>query len=260
MTHPLPSLFVSHGAPTLPIEGDSAARVFLTELGRTLPRPDAILAVSAHWDTQRLALSRAERPSTVHDFYGFPEPLYALSYPAPGAPALAERAAGLLRAAGEAPQLDAGQGLDHGAWVPLLLAFPEADIPVAQLSVQSRRDAAAHLALGRALRPLRDEGVLILASGGAVHNLRQLFRVGGPETPEWAQAFEDWLVGAVETGDETALIDWLDGAPQARLAQPSDEHFLPLFVALGAGDGRPGRTLHRGFEHGSLSMAAFAWG
>ncbi len=259
MTQSLPSLFVSHGAPTLPFEAASPARAFLAGLGRQLPRPLAILAVSAHWETARPTLSIAERPATVHDFHGFPRELYALRYPVPGAPALAERAAGLLRAAGLRAELDPGQGLDHGAWVPLLLAYPEADIPVVQLSVQPASDAAAHLALGRALAPLRDEGVLVLGSGGAVHNLGRI-RYGGGPLPAWAQAFEDWLVGAVEAGDAAALAAWLDDAPEARVAQPSDEHFLPLLVALGAGGGAPGRVLHRGFEHGSLSMAAFAWG
>ncbi|SMF40769.1 4,5-DOPA dioxygenase extradiol [Tistlia consotensis] len=259
MTDRLPSFFVSHGAPSLPLEQGSPARAFLAGLGAALPRPRAILVVSAHWDTAQPTLSTAARPETIHDFYGFPRELYALGYPAPGAPALAERAAGLLAEAGIAARLDPAQGLDHGAWVPLLLAFPEAEIPVVQLSVQSRRDAASHLALGRALRPLAEEGVLILGSGGAVHNLRRL-QIERERTAGWAQAFEDWLVASVEAGDEAALAGWLDGAPQARLAQPSDEHFLPLFVALGAGDGGPGRTLHRGFEHGSLSMAAFAWG
>ena len=263
MTQPLPSLFVSHGAPTLPFEDASPARAFLAGLGGQIPKPRAILAVSAHWETARPTLSGAERPATVHDFYGFPRELYALRYPAPGAPALAERAAGLLREAGLPAGLDPGQGLDHGAWVPLLLAFPEADIPVAQLSVQPAGGAAAHLALGRALAPLRDEGVLILGSGGAVHNLGRIRYGGGPlpvSAPAWAQAFEDWLVGAVEAGDAAALAAWLDEAPEARIAQPSDEHFLPLLVALGAGGGAPGRVLHRGFEHGSLSMAAFGWG
>lgn len=259
MTQALPSLFVSHGAPTLPLDTASPARAFLSGLGRQLPRPEALLVVSAHWETRQPSLSSAARPATIHDFHGFPPALYQLRYPAPGAPALAGRAAGLLKAAGAAPLLDPGRGLDHGAWVPLLLAWPEADVPVVQLSVLAGGDAEAHLALGRALAPLRDEGVLILGSGGAVHNLGALSRGGGP-APDWALAFEDWLVGAVEAGDEAALAAWQDDAPTARRAQPSDEHFLPLFVALGAGDGGPGRTLHRGFEHGSLSMAAFAWG
>lgn len=258
MTKSLPSLFVSHGAPTLPLDGASPARAFLGGLAARLPRPTAILAVSAHWETPRPALSSAARPETVHDFHGFPRALYALRYPAPGAPALAGRAAALLGAAGWQASLDPRQGLDHGAWVPLLLAYPEADVPVVQLSVLRGGDAGAHLALGRALAPLRQEGVLVLGSGGAVHNLRELSR-GGGATPGWARDFEDWLVGAVEAGDAAALAAWQDGAPSARRAQPSDEHFLPLFVALGAGGGGPGRTLHRGFEHGSLSMAAFAW-
>jgi 4,5-DOPA dioxygenase extradiol len=253
----LPAVFVSHGAPSLPLT-DSPAAAFLRGLGVTLGRPAAILCVSAHWDSERPALSLAERPETIYDFRGFPDALYRLTYPAPGAPELARRAAGLLAAAGEMLELDAGRGLDHGAWVPLLLMYPEADIPVVQLSVQSGRGAAPHLALGRALAPLRDEGVLILGSGGAVHNLRQFF--GNPgATPDWALAFDDWLCRQVEAGAVEALVDYRAKAPHGRQAHPSEEHFLPLHVALGAGgEGVRGRVLHRSFD-GSLSMAAFAF-
>jgi len=251
----LPSLFVSHGAPTLPLE-DDPAKAMLQRLGRELLRPRAILVVSAHWEAPGPSLGTAERPATIHDFRGFPEALYDLRYPASGAPDLAGRAAELLRAEGFAPRLAAGQGLDHGAWVPLLLMYPEADIPVVPLSLLAGGSAADHLRLGRALASLREEGVLILASGGAVHNLRA-FRYGG-DTPDWAQDFEDWLVGNVAGDARETLLAWQDRS-DARIAQPTDEHFLPLFVALGAAEG-PGRVLHRGFAHGSLSMAAFAWG
>jgi 4,5-DOPA dioxygenase extradiol len=205
--------------------------------------------------------STALRPETIHDFYGFPEELYRLTYPAPGAPDLAERALGLLGDAGIEGALDPSRGLDHGAWNPLMLMYPQADIPVTQLSVQPDQPPAHHLAVGRALRPLRDEGVLILASGGAVHNLRQ-FRVDREKPALWATSFDDWLAARVEAGDAASLVEFRAQA-DSRNAHPTDEHFLPFFVALGAGtqgDAEKGAALHRSFVHGSLSMAAYAWG
>ncbi len=249
----LPTVFISHGAPTLVFE-DIPARHFIAGLGNSLPRPKAILCVSAHWETEGPAVSGASRPETVHDFYGFPEALYRLRYPAPGSPALARRVAELV----EGAEIDPGQGLDHGAWNPLLLAYPNADIPVAQLSVQVASGPAWHVELGRKLTPLREEGVLILASGGAVHNLRQ-FHVDNTRPADWAIAFDKWLAESIEAGDAESLVDYRRLRPEGKLAHPRDEHFLPLFVALGAGGGK-GRALHRSFAHGSLSMASFAWG
>jgi 4,5-DOPA dioxygenase extradiol len=251
----LPTFFVSHGSPMLALD-PGATGVFWEELGKTLPRPSAVLCVSAHWMTTVPALSRAQRPETIHDFYGFPEPLYALRYDPPGAPALADRAAELLQAAGLAPAIDPARGLDHGAWVPLRSIYPAADVPVTQLAIQPRRDALWHFKLGEALAPLRRENVLILASGGAVHNLRDLARDGGA-TPAWAQRFDDWLAEALAAGDTEALLDW-EHAPDARRAHPSEDHFLPIFVAMGAaGKGVRGRRIHEGFSLGSLSLAAF---
>lgn len=251
----MPTLFVSHGAPTLILE-DVPARRFLAGLGQLVPRPRAIVAVSAHWNTERPTVSTAARPETIHDFYGFPEGLYRLRYDAPGAPDLAGRVAQLTGALG-----DPSYGLDHGAWVPAMLAWPEADIPIFQLSVQPQLDPAHHIALGRKLAALRDEGILVMASGSATHNLRRLVR-GGPTTrPEpWAQAFDDWLAEVLEKGDESALAGYRTGAPHARDAHPTDEHFLPLHVAFGAaGEGARGRALHRSFTLGNLSMAAYAF-
>ncbi len=252
----IPSVFVSHGAPTLALDpGDTGD--FLRRLGVTLPRPKAILCVSAHWTTGDPTVSTAVQPETIHDFGGFPEALYRITYPAPGAPELAGRVRGLLDAADIPSGLDSGRGLDHGAWVPLRLMYPNADIPTTQLSVQPQRDAAWHYRLGAALAPLREEGVLVLASGGAVHNLREL-AWGGGATPDWARAFDDWLAGALAEGRVTEAQDWKHAAPMARRAQPTDEHFLPLFVAWGAGGAQArGERLHHGFTFGSLSMAAF---
>ncbi len=251
-------VFVSHGSPMLALNR-TPAHAFLAELGERLPRPRAILCVSAHWESPQPTASTAARPETIHDFSGFPEPLYRLRYPAPGAPELARRAVELLGAAGIEARTDPEHGLDHGAWVPLMLMYRQADIPTTQLSVQFPRDAAWHLALGRVLAPLCDEDVLLLGSGSAVHNLRALdFAADGRITP-WAEEFEHWLDRAIQRGDEAALAGYRSQAPHAVRAHPRDEHILPLFVAAGAAQGRPGRLLHRSFEAGSLAMSAWAW-
>lgn len=252
----LPAIFVSHGSPTLPFD-DVPARDFLRGLGTRFEAPKAILVASAHWDTQAPALNAVPRNDTVHDFYGFPPPLYELRYDAPGAPALAERAASLLSDAGATARIDATRGLDHGAWVPLMLAYPGAEIPVLQLSVQSHAGAAHHIALGRALAPLRSEGVLILGSGGFVHNLRALDWNNGPE-PEWSRAFAAWTYKALMERDEMALADYRARAPQAKQAHPTEEHFMPLFVAYGAG-GANAERLHTSVTFGSLRMDAYAF-
>ena len=253
-----PALFLSHGSPTLPLE-KSAATDFLRRLGPSLGRPEAILMVSAHWDTERPAVSGAERPETIYDFYGFPPELYRLQYPAPGAPKLAQRVAGLLGERGFSTDIDPGRGLDHGAWTPLILAYPQADIPVTQLSIQSHLGPEHHVRLGEALRPLRDEGVLIIASGGATHNLRELSRQRGNPVPQpWAAEFNDWLAGALQSRRTDDLVNYRGQAPQAVRNHPTDEHLIPLFVALGAGD--PGGTtqrLHSSIESGVISMDAY---
>jgi len=251
----MPTIFVSHGSPTLILD-DVPARAFLASLGRQLPRPKAIIAVSAHWDTDVPAVSLARKPETIHDFYGFPEALYQLRYAAPGAPELAERVAKFTGAAH-----DPHRGLDHGAWVPAMLGWPKADVPIFQLSVQPEESPAHHIALGRKLRSLREEGVLVMGSGSATHNLRALVRGGGELEPEpWAKAFDDWLAETLEKGDEAALADYRAQAPYAREAHPTDEHFLPLHVAYGAaGEGARGRALHRSFTLGNLSMASYAF-
>lgn len=252
----LPSIFVSHGAPTL-VLSDAPARAFLAGLGQQIPRPTGIVAVSAHWTTDLPAVSLVRRPDTIHDFYGFPEELYRLRYDAPGAPALAEKVARLTGAAH-----DHHRGLDHGAWVPAMLAWPEADIPIFQLSVQPDLGPEHHIALGRKLASLREEGVLVMGSGSAIHNLRALVRREDDSEPEpWARAFDDWLAERLDAGDEAALADYRTRAPFAREAHPTEEHFLPLHVAYGAaGEGARGRALHRSFTLGNLSMAAYAFG
>ncbi len=252
----LPAVYVSHGSPMICFE-EIPGRDFLKGLGRELGRPKSILAVSAHWETDAPMASTAKTPETIYDFYGFPQALYDLSYPAPGAPDLARRAVDLLGKAGFQAGTDPERGLDHGAWTPLLLMYPDADIPVTQLSIQFPLGPAHHVQVGRALAPLREEGVLILASGTATHNLRVMERGNHGHVADWVKDFDDWLVKTVESGDEAALIDYKRQAPNARLAHPRDEHFLPLYVAAGAGS--KGRRIHSSFAHGTLSMAAFAF-
>ena len=233
-TMPLPTLFLSHGSPMMALAECASTRFWQT-LGATLPRPRAILMVSAHWDTTRPAISTSERPETIHDFYGFPQPLYQLAYPAPGAPARAQRVAGLLDRAGLGPAALGARGLDHGAWAPLRFMYPAHDIPVTQLAVQSTLGPAHHYAMGQALAQLTSDDVLIIGSGGISHNLREMGSVPqGSPPPVWVSEFVAWVRDAIERADHQALIDYAKRAPHAMRNHPTDEHFLPLFVALGA--------------------------
>jgi len=253
----LPGIFVSHGAPTLYLD-PQPTRTFLMELGQRLPRPRAVVCVSAHWTTDAPRVTTAAWPETIHDFYGFPEALYAVRYEAPGDPALAGQVLDRLARAGIAAEGDPGRGLDHGAWVPLGLMYPEADIPAVQLSVQPGRDAAWHLALGQALADLGRDGVLLLASGSATHNLRDVRWEGdGQAPPAYVAAFDTWLRENVEQERTEALLAYRSQGPYAAQNHPSQEHILPLFVPCGAG-GTP-RLLHQGYTYGVLSMAAYAW-
>jgi 4,5-DOPA dioxygenase extradiol len=228
-----PTVFLSHGSPMMAL-ADCAATQFFKTLGTELPRPRAILAVSAHWDSPQLAASISEQPETIHDFYGFPEPLYKLRYAAPGAPDVARRAATLIDNAGLGTLSLTERGLDHGAWTPLRFMYPAHDIPVTQLAVQSNLDPQHHYDIGRALAPLADEGVLILGSGGVSHNLREWRTVPEGTSPAWMREFVNWVRHSLETRDHVALINYVTQAPQAARNHPTDEHFLPLFVALGA--------------------------
>lgn len=247
----LPAIFVSHGAPTLPFD-DVPARDFLRGLGQTLGRPSAIVMMSAHWETASPTANAVAVNDTIHDFGGFPRRLYELRYPAPGDVALASQVAALTGGA-----VDTARGLDHGAWVPLMLMYPDADIPVVQLSVQPHLDAAHHIALGRRLAGLRDDNVLLMGSGGFVHNLRAIAPPGSPE-PDWSRGFADWMHDRLMAGDEAALGAWETQAPQARRAQPTPEHFLPLYFALGAG-GEKAARLHSSATFGSLRMDSYSF-
>ena len=258
MSERFPAVFVSHGAPTLAVD-DVPARAFLMDLGKTLGTPKAILAVSAHWESGEPIVSSAAQPETIHDFHGFPAELYRMRYPAPGAPDLALRVDGLLRENGFSPHVHSARGLDHGAWVPLLLMYPDANIPVTQLSVQPPRDTRHHLALGEALRPLREEGVLILSSGGTTHNLYEFGRHRrGEPPPGWVTGFQEWLATTIEAGRTEEFLQYRERGPDAARNHPSEEHFLPIYVAAGAGTpGTAGRRIHRSHTFGVLAMDAY---
>ncbi|QEL65165.1 protocatechuate 4,5-dioxygenase [Oryzomicrobium terrae] len=265
---PLPSLFVSHGAPSLLLE-DVPARDFLAGLGpqldRTYGRPRAVVAISAHDMARLTVVGSAERLETIHDFWGFPDELYRRRYNAPGSPDLAQHVAGLLGAAGINHAVADAPGLDHGAWVPLTLMYPAADIPVVPVSLSATLDERQHLALGRALASLRREGVLVLASGSTTHNLRDLGRhLAGTPEGAYVDGFAEWLAATLAAGDEAALLDWRAATPYGRRAHPTPEHFIPLFAAYGAayGDnGAPPRAerLHHSITHGILAMDAYAF-
>lgn len=256
----LPTLFLSHGSPMLAVE-DSAAGRFLDGLAEQLPHPKAIVIASAHFTADRPALGADPRPATVHDFGAFPAELFRIRYPAPGAPDLAQDIAARLADAGLPAKVSETHGLDHGVWVPLRRMYPEADIPVVPLSVMPHGSATQHHAIGRALAPLRNEGVLLIGSGGFVHNLGELdWRNRDAPTPPWASEFGEWMRNTLTAGDWAALLDWHQRAPHARRAHPTVEHLMPLFVALGAaGESPQVRTLHRSHEFGSLALDAFAF-
>lgn len=265
----LPSLFISHGSPMMALE-PSDARYYLSSLGGTLPRPQSILVVSAHhdaaWTDGQATITTSAHPETIHDFGNFPQALFDMRYPAPGNPDLAARVQNLLAQAGVDVVADGRRGLDHGAWVPLSLIYPDADIPVVQLSIHGRTSPAWHYALGAALAPLRDEGVLMIGSGSITHNLRAIFGDGLPvDAPGHPSvlAFTDWVEERVRGDQIDDLLNMVDLAPHGRDHHPTMDHILPFFVAMGAGsDGTAlhGRRLHASSTYGMLGMDAYAFG
>lgn len=256
---PMPSLFVSHGAPTFALE-PGLAGAQLRALGLALGKPHAVVVVSPHWMTRGIEITSTERPETVHDFGGFPQALYALQYPAPGAPELALHIQQLLASQGVPSRLDARRGLDHGAWVPLMHLFPDADVPVAQVSLPVETDEPKAFALGRALAALAQHGVLVIGSGSLTHNLYE-FRTGEASAAAYAQEFAAWVRHAVLNGDMTRLRQTLQIAPHATRAHPTTEHFLPLLVAAGAAaTPSPVTVLNGGIRHGVLAMESFVFG
>lgn len=258
----LPALFISHGSPNL-ILHDSPARSFLAGLGKSLPRPEAILVMSAHFETDRPFVVANEKPEMIYDFSGFEPELYKLRYEAPGSVPLAIEAADLARSAGIEAQAATGRGFDHGTWVPLMLMYPEADIPVAQISVQPHLSGAHHAALGRALAPLRERGVLLLGSGSLTHNLHAYFRGNYPKdaaAPDWVRDFDEWVLERAEAGDLDAISRYDSAGPFARENHPSPEHFLPFPFAFGAGgEGARGERIHTSSQSGVLMLDAYSF-
>lgn len=248
----LPSLFISHGSPMLALE-PGASGPALTRLAAELPRPKAIVLVSAHWESRELLVASGTQPDTWHDFGGFPPALFAVQYPAPGDPVLAAEVAQLLNDSGLPARLDPNRPFDHGAWVPLSLMYPAADIPVVQVSLPSREGPALQQRVGEALGALRGQGVLLIGSGSITHNLRELsWHAGAEQAEPWAAVFRDWMVEKLQANDEPALLDYRQQAPNAVRNHPSDEHLLPLYFARGAGG--EFSVAHQGFTLGALGM------
>ncbi|HEX6295834.1 MAG TPA: class III extradiol ring-cleavage dioxygenase [Burkholderiales bacterium] len=253
----LPSVFVSHGSPMHALQPGPAGEAWAA-LGRRLGRPRAIVIASAHWETERPLLTGAARPQTIHDFYSFPEPLYRLRYPAPGAPEVAQHAKELLLGKGFDAGIDPARGLDHGAWSPLLYMYPDADVPLVQLSIQPHLGTQHHLDVGKALRPLAEENVLVIGSGHLTHNLRDWARGQGQPAP-YAREFQEWVLERIHHRKLAELVQYRSLSPHGVRAHPSDEHFLPLFVALGAaGEGTPERV-YDAIDSGVLAMDAYVF-
>jgi 4,5-DOPA dioxygenase extradiol len=261
MSVTLPSLFLSHGSPMLAVEPGRTGPL-LRAIGEVLPRPKAIVVVSPHWATQTPRVGNLLKQHVIHDFGGFPQALYELDYPAAGDPALAERITALLRDAGLSAQNDDGWGLDHGAWVPLRYVYPQADVPVLQLSMQPHQPALYHYRIGQLLAPLAREGILLVGSGSFTHNLRELRRhESNSDTAPHTLEFLQWFLDRMQAGDLDAMLDYRQAAPHAVRTHPSDEHLLTLFFAMGAADDWT-RLVHfdSGTTYHSLRMDAFAFG
>lgn len=261
----LPSLYISHGSPNLLLH-NTVAREFLADYGAKLGKPDAIVIASAHFETDRPTVVSDPAPGMIYDMYGFPPELYEVQYRAPGAPELAGRVAGLLNDAGFATDVNPSRGYDHGVWVPLSLLYPQADIPVLQVAVQPAAGTRHHFAMGEALASLRDENILVIGSGSLTHNLGEIRQEGGGRRPlddaepDWVRAFADWVGERIAAGNVDDLIEYRTRAPHAARNHPTDEHFLPLFVALGAAQGdHAGTCIHSSHEYGVLRMDAFAF-
>ncbi|XP_057972515.1 extradiol ring-cleavage dioxygenase [Malania oleifera] len=254
------TFYISHGSPMLAIDESMEARHFLKSWKDAIfpHRPNSILVISGHWETSEPTVNTVLRNDTIHDFYGFPQPMYQLKYLAPGAPQLAKRVKEVLMASGfSTVKEDKKRGLDHGAWVPLMLMYPEADIPVCQLSVQTDRDATYHYSLGRALAPLKEEGVLIIGSGSATHNLRSLGH-GNVATVPWALEFDNWLKEALLDGRYEDVNHYKVKAPHAKMAHPWPDHFYPLHVAMGAADeNAKAKLIHHSWSNGTISYASY---
>lgn len=253
-----PVLFVSHGAPDIALQTQAPTLACWRQLGEQLAHPKAILVVSAHWETSAPSFSTTAHPQTIYDFGGFPAPLYRMTYPAEGAPELATLLQAAFTQADLPLRLDPQRGLDHGAWIPLLSIFPKADIPVAQLSIQTQAGPEWHVKLGRALQSLRAADVLIIASGAVTHNFGWLSRTSEPLPA--ALEFSDWLAEKLQTRAEEDLLAYRLKAPYGAAAHPTEDHILPLFVAFGASTADDQlRRFTPEVTYGALAMDAYLW-
>lgn len=267
----LPSIFVSHGSPMLAIDPGSTGP-FFERLGRSVDarfgRPRAIVIVSPHTAARRPVLLPSASHHAVHDFSGFPDALYRLRYEPPGSPALGEQVSGLFTDAGIAHDRSCEPGLDHGIWSVLRFAWPDADVPVLPVALAPHASPAGQWAVGAALAPLRRDGVLVVGSGSLTHNLRLMIRTAGgagadaESVPEIdaSRAFRDWVAARTAAGDREALLDYRAQAPHAALMHPTDEHWLPFYIAAGAGGVAESRRLHDALTYGCLAMDAYAFG
>jgi 4,5-DOPA dioxygenase extradiol len=263
----LPTLFVSHGSPMCALRTSAVAEPWAA-LARDLPRPRAVLVASAHWETELPMVGTAERPQTLHDFGGFAPALERIRYAAPGAPDLSRRVLDLLAQAGLPASANGCRGLDHGAWVPLVHMFPQADLPVLQVSIQTSLGAAHHLQLGAALAPLADEDVLIIGSGSITHNLRDWSRFAhenglqpsAQEPLPYVRQFRDAIDAGMRRGDVEFLSSYRERAPHAQRAHPTEDHFLPLLVAYGAAGARPRvERIDLGVDGSAIAMDVFVF-
>jgi 4,5-DOPA dioxygenase extradiol len=254
----LPTLFVSHGSPMHAVDPGGAGQAWRAIVD-ALPKPRAVLIASAHWETALPMLTGGTKLETIHDFGGFPEELYRIRYDAPGAPELAQEASALLHDAGMGASINACRGIDHGAWVPLRWMYPARDVPVVQLSVQPQLGTAHHLAVGRALAPLAGRDVLVIGSGHVTHNLHDWFtRRGNDDTLPYVAQFSGWLEQKLASNDDDAIVGYREQAPSAARAHPTEEHFLPLLVALGAaGPGAVAEKVYESTEGAALAMDAY---
>jgi 4,5-DOPA dioxygenase extradiol len=257
----LPTLFLSHGSPMLLIE-DGATHRFLRELGQKYPHPQAVVMISAHWENGgNLLVGKAAQPRTIHDFGGFPRELYEIRYPAHGAPELADEVTGLLNQAGLPASASEDYGLDHGAWVPLKLMYPDADIPVFQISLERGIGPTGHYRIGQALQSLPARDVLVIGSGSMTHNLYEYMgRQADDPAPAWVTEFETWMADALTGGRLENLLDYRTQAPHAARNHPTEEHLLPLFVAMGAaGRHAVASRIHAAEMYGVISMDAYSF-
>lgn len=253
----MPSLFLPHGAPDLPLSAHPAAK-FLQQLGKNIPKPKGIVVISAHWETFGVQMTTAPELETIYDFGGFSPELHDLKYAAKTSPELIKKLKNLLADDNIELLSNNRRGLDHGAWIPLLLAFPDADIPIVQLSLDRRMNAEGLFKFGQILGKLREDDILIIGSGASVHNLGRISPEGTP-VADWAIAFNGWLAEVIENNDWQKLLKF-STAPHYKLAHPSPEHLLPLIVAAGAGLDETTSQIHSSFSYGSIGMSAWMFG